>query len=287
MRVIKAIVKTILFFLLIGLFLLPVYALYQISLAEQARYDAPVLLAGKEHGYGEPTPVRRMDMSETITIQAEVTSGQTAYMELTDYWYPGRIRWVAQIGDAVEEGETIAWYQGKPVCSEITGVLREISLGEKPYLRFDLLEDLILAADVDEIQLQVLQRDGLELQDSAGNALNVIDIDLIRGPNGTRVLLQYDNPGLIYGERFDKLTLSTGRVWRQVLVVDTACVYQKPGDESHYVRVLEESGELVGEKQVEVGYTNGTLICVSGIEDGTYCDPGYKVLVGGTANGET
>ena len=40
-------------------------------------------------------------------------------------------------------------------------------------------------------------------------------------------------------------------------------------------------GQYMAEIEVEIGYSNGDMVCVSGISEGTFYDSGYKVVIGG------
>ena len=51
--------------------------------------------------------------------------------------------------------------------------------------------------------------------------------------------------------------------------------YQKEEGGPYYIRRIEESGKLIGEVEVEVGFANDKLICITGAEEGWYADSGY------------
>lgn len=279
MRTFKSIAKALLIAALAVLFALPVGMLYAISVSEQQKYETPLVQVGPERAYGERCAVTRMDMAETITVSGRVVSGEFVYMELADYSEPYSIRWVRSQGDAVRQGETIGYYNGEAVTASATGVIREISLGSKPYIRLDSIERLLLECYVSDVELKILKRDSLELTDENGVPLTVADIDLIRSDGGTRVLLSYDAPTLTYGAAVEELKLRTGVVYRQALAVEADCVYRKEKDGQHYVRLVDENACYLREAPVEVGYTNGSYICVSGVQEGDWCDSGYKALV--------
>ena len=183
------------------------------------------------------------------------------------------------VGDVIHPGDLIAYDGSKEIISDAYGLIREISLGNDPYLRLCSLEDLALECYVNDTQRAILQRSSLELLDEDGTALTLLDMDEIyTNGNSTRVLLRYDAENLRYGQTFSDLILSTGKVYSQALVVDERCVYKKPDTDSYYLRLVDQDGHFISETEVKVGYSDGTYICVSGIEEGTLCDSGYKTL---------
>ena len=47
------------------------------------------------------------------------------------------------------------------------------------------------------------------------------------------------------------------------------------------MRQVSAQGLYMTELEVEIGYSNGDTVCVSGIAEGTFYDSGYKAVVGG------
>lgn len=286
MKAWKKAVNGLILLVLAALFLLPVFALYQVSQAEQQQYVAPVVELGRERGYGESCIVSVVDMKETTQISARVVSGGYTYMELSQYKDPYAIRWQVSVGDPVQEGQLIGYYKEEEILAQSAGVIREISMGSSPYLGLEPLDDLVLECNLTPVQVGIMQRSNLNLTDENGVALTVKYISPICSESGTRVLLTYDRENLVYGQQIQDLTLYTGKVFPQTLVVDVSCVYQKPDQEGYFVRVLDEEGYFVREAPVRIGYSNGSQICITGVEEGTCCDTGYKALVEGANHEE-
>ena len=40
-------------------------------------------------------------------------------------------------------------------------------------------------------------------------------------------------------------------------------------------------GIFLEEMEVQIGYTNGDVVCISGVEEGSWFDSGYQAIVGG------
>ena len=278
MYIIKKVATTVFCVFLICLLLAPVGILYFISQNEQAQYQPEPVPVVEELAYGDVLPVVRRDIYETIKINGTVVSASDFFVELKAR-DPYDLRFMVSVGDVIHPGDLIAYDGSKKIVSDAYGLISEISLGNDPYLRLCSLEDLALECYVNDTQRAILQRSSLELLDEDGTSLTLLDMDEIyTNGNSIRVLLRYDAENLRYGQTFSDLILSTGKVYSQALVVDERCVYRKPNTDSYYLRLVDQDGHFISETQVKVGYSDGTYICVSGIEEGTLCDSGYKTL---------
>lgn len=278
MYIVKKIVTTLICILLTCLLLAPVGILYVISQNEQAQYQPEPVPAVEELAYGDIVPVIRRDIYETIKISGTVVSVSDFFVELKAR-DPYDLRFMVSVGDVIHPGDLMAYDGSTEIISDVYGLIREISLGNDPYLRLCSLEDLALECYVNDTQRTILQRSSLELLDEDGIALTLLDMDEIyTNGNLTHVLLRYDSENLRYGQTFSDLIITTGKIYSQALVVDECCVYTKPNTDSYYLRLVDQDGHFISETEVKVGYSDGTYICVSGIEEGTLCDSGYKTL---------
>ena len=99
----------------------------------------------------------------------------------------------------------------------------------------------------------------------------------------TTVHLSIDSEQYTCGQEVRELRFYTGRVYSKTLVLPEKCVYQKEVGEGQpwYARMVDENGVLIAELPVQIGYTNGEVVCVSGIEEGAWFDSGYKAVIGG------
>lgn len=286
MHILRKTGKALLFLLLAALLVAPVVVIFLVSKDEQAQYvaaEAPILM---EQSYGAPFRVMRTDMRETISLSGSVISTELLYQEL-DFADPYRLRLEISSGETMREGEVIGYYRGEPVLAELTGVVRQVSLGTDSYIQVESISELALECYADEKQLAVLRREGLSLRDADGNAYQVAQLDLIQsGNSGTRVLLTAEEGRLVYGQAMSEMVLETGRVFSQTLVIESQCVYRLSGDTQEYVRIVDAEGLFLGERKVSTSYTDGKYVCISGVEEGEYCDSGYKAVVESGGNYE-
>lgn len=283
MRFIKGLFTCIFWLLIIALMVAPLYLIYEISQAEMAEYQTPEAPVLREVSIGDVVQATRDDVAEYITVSGSFISNTYVYQEL-DYKYPSEIRWHVSTGDEIQEGQVLGTYRGKDVVSEATGIIDQMNAySSDAYLRIRLFTPVELECRVDDRTLSVLKRsEALATVD--GSAVSLVFASSMKNADGTtNVRLSIETEKYTFGQELQELQIMTGRVYQQTIVLPADCVYQKtPGDnEPWYVRQVTENGIYIMEIEVQLGYTNGDLVCVSGITEGTYYDSGYKAVAGG------
>lgn len=283
MKILKMILTALFYLLILVLMVTPLGLIFQISNAEMAEYAVPDVPVLQEVAIGKVAQAQKTDVAEYISLRGEFTSNTYAYMEL-EYRNPDLIRWYVNLGDEVQEGQTIGEHKGAAVVATVTGILVEMQdYGNDAYLRFQLLSPVEFICDVDDRLLSVLKRsDSLTTEDGA--VVELIHASKQKNADGTtRVRLSIDSDVFVFGQELRDLRILTGRVYQDTIVLPVECVYQKdPGEENPwYVRQVTESGIFVGELEVQIGYANEDYVCVSGIRPDGYYDTGYKTVAGG------
>jgi len=276
--------KVIFWVLIIALLLSPLVLIYELSNREMAQYQMPEPPQFVQTSYGTVVQAERMDMAETETVSGKFVSQGLAYQEI-DVKTPSKIRWTAKVGSEVQEGQVLGTYEGAEILSQYTGVLKAInSYGDEPYLEVELLSPLVMECYVSQKTLRTLQR-AKELVTADGEAVTVQYVSVIPNAAGQlRVLLSIDTDYYYYGETVNGLVLQTGYEYLSALVLPTNALYQKVAgeDEPWYVYKVDASGKAIGEVEVTVGYSDGSFVCVSGIEAGEWFDTGYGAIKGGS-----
>ena len=283
MRVIKGLFICIFWILIVTLMIVPLGMVYEISLAEMEQYQPPEPPVLREMSIGGVGEAIRTDVAEYITIHGNFTSNTYIYQEL-DYRYPEKIRWYVSCGDEIQKGQSMGFYQGSEVTAEATGIVDEInSYGDNAYVRIQLFTPVEFESRVDERVLSILNRSaGLTTED--GETVTLIFASNRKNADGTtNIRMTIESEKYTYGQSVDAFRLMTGRVYYGALALPANCVYQKePGDNNPwYVRQVTALGQYMAEIEVEIGYSNGDMVCVSGISEGTFYDSGYKVVIGG------
>lgn len=286
MSKVKTVGKIFLSIILVVLLASPVIALYGISKLERAQYNPKPQVALEELAYGDICPIFRTDIEQTVTVSnAQIISTSYKFQELMMYDNPYSIRFIVDVGDRVDVGDVIGYYDGNKIKSNERGIIKRISLGQDSYIMLESLQDLAIVCYVNAGDYNWEQENSVL---KLGNDLfEVVDIEAFsNGSYGTRVVLTSDTAKLLYGEEYDTMTFSTGKVFSKALVVDARCVYSYHNSVKSYIRVVSGYGKFIQEIEVTPGYTNGEYICISSlvndsIKEGMYCDAGYKAVVEG------
>ena len=282
MNIVKRIAKVFFWVLIIALLVSPLGILYEISQREMAEYQVHALPALTQTSIGRVLQVTRQDVQEYFTVSGVFQSSESAYQALT-MENPGLIRWEVSTGDEIQAGQVMGTYNGENVVAEFSGIIEKINTGSAdPYVKVKLLDKLVLEATVSKSTLAIIKR-SMNMTTEAGESVRLTYTSNLKSANGDRrIQLVIDSDAYSYGTNVN-LKIYTGLSYPQVLVVHQDCVYQRnPGEDNPwYVRTVTKNGDVIGETQVEIAFTMGNLVCISGVAEGTYCDAGYKDIVGG------
>lgn len=283
MKFLKVLINCLFWLLILTLMLAPLGMIWMISQHEMAQYTAPEAPVLQEVSIGTPASATRQDVTECITVDGQFTSFTWAYQEL-DQRRPDQIRWLVNVGDEIQEGQVIGSYNGEDIIAEQTGILMDRnSYSGDAYLRYQLFTPVVLSCRVDDRVLAVLKlSEGLTTE--AGETVTLVFSSSQKNADGTTdVRLQIESDRYQFGQELDDLRILTGRVYQNVIVLPSNCVYQKDRgeDQPWYVRQVTENGLFLSELEVKPGYSDGDLICVSGISEGGWYDTGYKAVTEG------
>lgn len=283
MKIIKTLLKGCFWVLILCLLIAPLGIIYRISVQEMEAYQAPEAPIIRESAFGDVVQAIRSDVPEYITVTGQFVSHDYGYQELNQR-KPDQIRWEVNSGEEIHVGQVLGIYQGNAVLSEVDGILEEINVyGNDPYLKVKLLTNLELECQVSPSALKALNRaEVLKTVDDA--EVRVSFISHLQNADGTTtVRLTMDSAEYIYGMELKNLQLYTGNVYTGSLVLPEKCLYQKEQgeDQPWYVRQVTEDGYYISEVTVQRGYSNGDYVCVTGIDEGTWYDAGYKLVAEG------
>lgn len=284
MKFVKSIVICLFWLLIIALMVAPLGLIFQISQDEMAEYATPTAPVLRETAVGNIAQANRQDVAVYVTVSGTFSSNSYTYQELNQQ-NPGMIRWIVSVGDEITEGQVLGTYKGEDVVSSVTGILLEMNTyaSSGAYLRFQLFEPVELSCRVDDRTLSMLKRsDGLLTMN--GETVTLMFASRQKNADGsTNIRLTIDTDKYTYGEHTDEMKITTGQVYQQAVVLPVDCVYQKDAgeDQPWYVRQVTQDGLFIMEHPVKIGYSNGDVICVTGVEVGTYYDSGYKAVMGG------
>lgn len=282
MKILKSTFAGAFWLLIIALLVTPLGLIWQISQNEMAEYAAPEVPVLQETAVGDIIKATRQDVQEYVILSGTFTSTEYAYMDLNAR-QASSIRWIVDIGDEIQEGQILGTYKNTEIISTVSGILVEMNTySASPYLRVQQFSPVVLETRVDDRTLSALTL-AEELATENGESVTLEFHSMQKNPDGTTdVLLSIDSEKYTYGQELRELRILTGRVYRKTLVLPAKCVYQKETGENApwYARMVTEEGIFLMETEVQIGYTNGDVVCISGVEEGAWFDSGYKAIIG-------
>jgi hypothetical protein len=221
-------------------------------------------------------------VADYLTVSGTWVSDEFVYQEL-DCDKPWIIRWSVESGAEIREGQILGTYMGKDVVAKHSGILLEINAAsrENAYLRIRKLEADALECRLDRDALGKL-KNARQLRTEDGHTVSLAYASRLPDENGDyTVRLNVEEAAHLLGESEKNLILLSGQVYRDALVLDKRCVYQKQlgASEPWYARRVQADGTFLGEVEIKIGYQIGNLVCVSGVSEGEWFDSGYQTVV--------
>lgn len=252
------------------LFLAPIIILYKLSGSEKKSYILDTYYEYKEAAYGEPIRVTRADIEYYVTTDGVISSSEYITIDIKDI---ERDNILVQPGDEIYKDKEITTGQ-KIIKAPCNGIVESVDTGNRiRVLSFDKLQ-LVTNIPIDKLNYI---KESKSLSFNENEKLTVREISNIAQGNKVKVVFDIDSKSYMYGEELPDIKIYTDKVYSEVLVVNKNCVYKKGN--SYYVRVLDENGYYINEQEVKVSLETEEYMAISGVEEGTICDSGYKAFI--------
>lgn len=252
------------------LFLAPIIILYKLSGSEKKSYIQDTYYEYKEAAYGEPIRVTRADIEYYVTTDGVISSSEYITIDIKDIESDNIL---VQPGNEIYKDKEITTGQ-KIIKAPCNGIVESVDTGNRiRVLSFDKLQ-LVTNIPIDKLNYI---KESKSLSFNENEKLTVREISNIAQGNKVKVVFDIDSKSYMYGEELPDIKIYTDKVYSEVLVVNKNCVYKKGN--SYYVRVLDENGYYINEQEVKVSLETGEYMAISGVEEGTICDSGYKAFI--------
>lgn len=252
------------------LFLAPIIILYKLSGSEKKSYIQDTYYEYKEAAYGEPIRVTRADIEYYVTTDGVISSSEYITIDIKDIESDNIL---VQPGNEIYKDKEITTGQ-KIIKAPCNGIVESVDTGNRiRVLSFDKLE-LVTNIPIDKLNYI---KESKSLSFNENEKLTVREISNIAQGNKVKVVFDIDSKSYMYGEELPDIKIYTDKVYSEVLVVNKNCVYKKGN--SYYVRVLDENGYYINEQEVKVSLETEEYMAISGVEEGTICDSGYKAFI--------
>lgn len=252
------------------LFLAPIIILYKLSGSEKKSYIQDTYYEYKEAAYGEPIRVTRADIEYYVTTDGVISSSEYITIDIKDIESDNIL---VQPGNEIYKDKEITTGQ-KIIKAPCNGIVESVDTGNRiRVLSFDKLQ-LVAYIPIDKLNYI---KESKSLSFNENEKLTVREISNITQDNKVKVVFDIDSKSYMYGEELPDIKIYTDKVYSEVLVVNKNCVYKKGN--SYYVRVLDENGYYINEQEVKVSLETEEYMAISGVEEGTICDSGYKAFI--------
>ena len=252
------------------LFLAPIIILYKLSGSEKKSYIQDTYYEYKEAAYGEPIRVTRADIEYYVTTDGVISSSEYITIDIKDIESDNIL---VQPGNEIYKDKEITTGQ-KIIKASCNGIVESVDTGNRiRVLSFDKLQ-LVTNIPIDKLNYI---KESKSLSFNENEKLTVREISNIAQGNKVKVVFDIDSKSYMYGEELPDIKIYTDKVYSEVLVVNKNCVYKKGN--SYYVRVLDENGYYINEQEVKVSLETEEYMAISGVEEGTICDSGYKAFI--------
>ena len=252
------------------LFLAPIIILYKLSGSEKKSYIQDTYYEYKEAAYGEPIRVTRADIEYYVTTDGVISSSEYITIDIKDIESDNIL---VQPGNEIYKDKEITTGQ-KIIKAPCNGIVESVDTGNRiRVLSFDKLQ-LVTNIPIDKLNYI---KESKSLSFNENEKLTVREISNIAKGNKVKVVFDIDSKSYMYGEELPDIKIYTDKVYSEVLVVNKNCVYKKGN--SYYVRVLDENGYYINEQEVKVSLETEEYMAISGVEEGTICDSGYKAFI--------
>lgn len=252
------------------LFLAPIIILYKLSGNEKKSYIQDTYYEYKEAAYGEPIRVTRADIEYYVTTDGVISSSEYITIDIKDIESDNIL---VQPGNEIYKDKEITTGQ-KIIKAPCNGIVESVDTGNRiRVLSFDKLQ-LVTNIPIDKLNYI---KESKSLSFNENEKLTVREISNIAQGNKVKVVFDIDSKSYMYGEELPDIKIYTDKVYSEVLVVNKNCVYKKGN--SYYVRVLDENGYYINEQEVKVSLETEEYMAISGVEEGTICDSGYKAFI--------
>lgn len=280
MKILKNIIYTIFWLIIIALLVAPLGLIVHISQEEMQSYEAPTAPQMQQLAVGGIIKSHIGSASEVIKVSGTFVSTTFEYMEL-DYESVKNARWYVSTGDQIQVGQVIGSTQQGDVLSSLSGIVTAMHIAtDDCYIKMQLFSPVELSCRVDSRTLSILKQSQKLKVDGAAVKLTYVS-QLVNSDGTTDVRIFIDSEKYSCGQVVNGLSISTGRTFENVVMLTDRCVYKKSGSDQYYVRQVTEDGIFIAEIPVEIIISSGNEVGLRGIEADEYFDAGYKAVAGG------
>lgn len=263
--------------MLIGVFIiiLPITSITYVSYLEIQKYKPKTNYILSQVSYGEPKQIMRTNLEENLLIKGKFISKSYKFIDVKNNDVEN-IKTTISVNDEVKKGDILFYLNSKPVYSNVNGIICELDLDrQNGYIKLLDIDNLLFESYVSldnklELNKTYIADENIKIK--------LVSLSNIINEQGRKDYFKVDGNNFFYGQEAE-FKLKTGLIYTDVLAVDKHCVYQKEDGGPYYIRRVEADGTVIGEIEVKVGNADESMILISGVKEGWYCDSGYAKFI--------
>lgn len=251
------------------IYTVPITCILFLSEKEIKKYELDVDFDTEESAYGKIYQVERRDVAEYYGCDVRVTC-----IVEKEILVPNSYKLKVKEEDEIFEESILATDGTNNILAGFEGVICGINYDEDNILiSYKDFDDTVFECHVPEDIKDIFEEK--KLYNEENEEIKIISKSNINDEGNYLVYLsipkreKYD-----YGTCVTGYKLYTGKVYKKTLVINKNCIYK--GEDGYYVRQVDENGIYIADVPVEIGYQSDGYTCISGVEEGDFCDGGYE-----------
>lgn len=272
----KKVLRVVTVIVVLVIYCVPLFGIYCISNKEKESYQLDDEYNIEKTAYGVPCEVSKIDMQEYYSYPGTIEGYKIVDVKVSGL-KADKTSYICKTGDEIFKNQDIATDGRNTFKSPMNGIVQDIPYSKDGCVNVLSLDELCLNLSVPVDEVGVFEN---AIYDENGNKIKVIAKSNQVNENG-EVSIKITNTfgDYLAGQSVNDIKIYTGYTYSNVYVVDVDCVYSKGKDNTYFVRKVDSKGKFIEEVEVGIGYSNGEYICITGLEEGEFCDDGYKDLV--------
>lgn len=244
---------------------LPIYLLVFITREEMKKYDTGGTFIVNEKAYGNAQRVLVGTIEESYIVNGEYSSETIVYNDI-----------LSTCGISVEINEEVFKNQRLGVCnnaglSQVNGIVKRINYIED-FIRIEIIniDEIVFIGYVSDLNVDLVIGDYETLD---GKVYTLYKKSNVMNTNGRQMFFKLVNPDKFFGDN-ESIELKTGVSEENVLMILEDAVY-KNYDGNEVVRVIDDEGNVIEERNIETGIRGNGYVAVSGLNEGELYDIEY------------
>lgn len=247
------------------LLIIPVLLLFIITQSEMKKYEPSNSFVIREQAFGSPYLVKVSTIEESYIIEGKFISDKIESVTLPSSCYI-----LFEIDDEIFANQSLSNCQYSKLLG-FNGLVKAITQNlDKTIVEVENTDSLIYSGSFKDAHAN--------FESGVYNTVEGIKVELIHKSNILRdgkrnYTFKFHSGQFSYGME-QSFIIKTGNALENVIAVENEAIYTNSFGKPS-LRIVDENGNVLGEREVTVGISNGLITAVNGVEVGEYYDLEY------------